>query len=65
MTRPEQYQNIAAIGAALKAIEENNAFVFELAQLGSVAQYSREKRSFAPPLVGQSQGRSREQRDFA
>ncbi len=50
VTRPEQYHNIAAIGAALKAIEENNTFVFELAQLNSVAQYSREKRSFAPPL---------------
>jgi len=50
VTRPEHFQNIAAIGAALKAIEESNTFVFELAQLQHVAQYSREKRSFAPPL---------------
>ncbi|MBN1510059.1 MAG: hypothetical protein JW955_24650 [Sedimentisphaerales bacterium] len=48
--RPEQFQNIAAIGAALKAIEEGNAFVFDVAQLQGVARYSREKRSFAPPL---------------
>jgi activator of 2-hydroxyglutaryl-CoA dehydratase/predicted nucleotide-binding protein (sugar kinase/HSP70/actin superfamily) len=50
VTRPDHFQNIAAVGAALKAIEEHNTFVFELEQLDHVAQYSREKRSFAPPL---------------
>jgi activator of 2-hydroxyglutaryl-CoA dehydratase/predicted nucleotide-binding protein (sugar kinase/HSP70/actin superfamily) len=50
IVRPEHHQNIAAIGAALKAIEENNTFVLQLAQLHDVAQYSREKRKFAPSL---------------
>jgi activator of 2-hydroxyglutaryl-CoA dehydratase/predicted nucleotide-binding protein (sugar kinase/HSP70/actin superfamily) len=50
VARPEHFQNIAAIGAALKAIEQNNTFVFELGQLQHVAEYSRDKRSFAPPL---------------
>jgi len=48
--RPEHYHNIAAVGAALKGIEENNSFVFNLEQLEKVAAYSREKRQFAPPL---------------
>ncbi len=48
--RPAHHQNISAIGAALKAIEEKNAFVMDLAQLHSVAEYSRERRKFAPPL---------------
>jgi activator of 2-hydroxyglutaryl-CoA dehydratase/predicted nucleotide-binding protein (sugar kinase/HSP70/actin superfamily) len=48
--RPAHHQNIAAIGAALKALEEKNAFVMDLAQLRNVAEYSREKRKFAPPL---------------
>ena len=50
ITRPEHYHNIAAIGAALKGMEENNNFVFNLEQLDKVAAYSREKRQFAPPL---------------
>jgi activator of 2-hydroxyglutaryl-CoA dehydratase/predicted nucleotide-binding protein (sugar kinase/HSP70/actin superfamily) len=49
--RPKHYQNIAAIGAALKGMEENNRFVFNLEQLDEVAEFSREKRQFAPPLV--------------
>ncbi len=48
--RPEHHQNVAAIGAALKAIEEKNTFVLDLDQLQSVAEYSRERRKFAPPL---------------
>ena len=48
--RPEHFDNIAAIGAALKAIEQNNTFVFNLEQLKKVAAYSRETRQFAPPL---------------
>ncbi len=48
--RPKHYHNIAAIGAALKGIEENNGFAFNLEQLEKVAEFSREKRQFAPPL---------------
>ncbi len=48
--RPEHYHNIAAVGAALKGIEDNNSFVFNLEQLDKVAAYSREKRQFAPAL---------------
>lgn len=48
--RPNHHSNIAAIGAALKAVEEGNSVVFNPAQLDKVAQYSREGRQFAPPL---------------
>ncbi len=48
--RPEHHQNVAAVGAAVKAMEEGNTFVLELEQLDHVAQYSREKRKFAPAL---------------
>ena len=50
VVRSEHHQNVAAIGAALKAIEEKNAFVLDPARLRSVAEYSREKRNFAPAL---------------
>jgi len=48
--RPQHYSNVAAIGAALKGLEESNNFVFNLGQLDKVAEYSRKKRKFAPPL---------------
>ena len=48
--RAEHYSNIAAIGAAIKAIEQNNRFVFSLEQLDRIAAYSREKRKYAPAL---------------
>jgi len=48
--RPDCFQNVAAIGAALKGLEDNNSFVFEVAQLDKVAQYSRENRQFGPAL---------------
>jgi len=48
--RPLHYNNIAAIGAALKAIEQGNSFAFNLEQLANVTAYSREKRPFAPAL---------------
>ncbi len=48
--RPEHHQNIAAVGAALKAIEEANAFVLKIEQLEHVAEHSRKNRTFAPPL---------------
>ena len=48
--RPQHYHNIAAIGAALKAIEQGNSFVLNLEQLANIAAYSREKRQFAPDL---------------
>ncbi len=50
INRPEHYSNIAAIGAAIKGIEEKNDFVFNLEQLDKIAAYSREKRKYAPPL---------------
>jgi len=48
--RPQHHQNIAAVGAALKAIEEGNTFVLELDQLAKVAEHSRQERTYAPPL---------------
>jgi predicted CoA-substrate-specific enzyme activase len=48
--KPEHYHNIAAIGVALKGIEENNNFVFDPKQLDKVAEYSRKQRKFTPPL---------------
>jgi activator of 2-hydroxyglutaryl-CoA dehydratase/predicted nucleotide-binding protein (sugar kinase/HSP70/actin superfamily) len=48
--RPEHYSNVAAIGAALKGIEQDNRFVFTFEQLEAVAQYGREKRKCAPSL---------------
>ncbi len=50
VVRPEHHDNVAAIGAALKAIEEHNTFVLDVDQLRSVAEYSRERRKFTPPL---------------
>ena len=49
--RPEQFNHVAAIGAALKAIEEDNRFVFNVAQLEAVAEHSKSRRSFAMPLA--------------
>jgi len=48
--RPRYFHSVAAIGAALKGLEDNNSVVFDLEQLDRVAQYSREKRQFGPPL---------------
>jgi len=50
ISRPEHYHNIAAIGAAIKGIEEGGNFVFNLEQLEKIAAYSREKRKYSPPL---------------
>jgi len=58
--RPEHYNNMAAIGAALKGAEQNNRFVFTFEQLDAVAQYGREKRKFAPSL-SESLGKVHEQ----
>ncbi len=52
IARPEHYHNIAAIGVALKGIEENNSFVFNLEELEKIAEYSRGKRQFTQPLSG-------------
>ena len=51
ITRPQHYHNIAAIGTAVKGIEQNNSVVFSLDQLDKVAEYSREKRQFTPALL--------------
>jgi len=48
--RPKHYHNIAAIGAALRGMEENHSFFFDFEQLEKVAEYSRERRQFAPAL---------------
>ena len=48
--RSEHYHNIAAIGAAVKAIEQNDSFVFSLEQLDEVAAHGRQNRKFAPAL---------------
>ncbi len=49
--RPGHFQNVAAIGVALKGLEDGNGFVFEVEHLDVVAQYSRAKRQFAPALA--------------
>ncbi|MHC4425051.1 MAG: acyl-CoA dehydratase activase-related protein [Planctomycetota bacterium] len=49
--RPGHYNNVAAIGAAVKAIEQDNNFVFSFEQLDKVATHSREKRKSAPSLA--------------
>jgi len=48
--KPQYHHNIAAIGVALKGIEENNNFVFDPEQLDKVTEYSRKQRKFTPPL---------------
>jgi len=48
--RPQHYSNIAAIGAALKGMEDNNRVIFRIEQLDKVAAYGRQKRQFAPSL---------------
>jgi len=48
--KPQHHHNIAAIGIALKGMEENNNFIFDPEQLDKVAEYSREQRQFAPAL---------------
>jgi activator of 2-hydroxyglutaryl-CoA dehydratase/predicted nucleotide-binding protein (sugar kinase/HSP70/actin superfamily) len=50
VSRSEHYHNIAAIGAAVKGIEQKDNFVFRFEQLDEVAAYGRENRKFAPPL---------------
>jgi len=50
ISRPKYHSSVAAIGAAQKAAEESNSFIFELEQLDRVAEYGREKRQFAPAL---------------
>ncbi len=49
--RPEHFQNVAAVGSALIGLEDKNNVVFKAEQLDKVAQYSREKRQFGPPLA--------------
>jgi len=48
--RPKHYHNIAAVGIALKAIEENNNVVFNVEKLREVAEYGRGKRQYTQPL---------------
>lgn len=60
VSRAEHYNNVAAIGAAVKAIQEDDTFVFSLDQLDTVAEYGRQKRKSAPAL-SESLGRVHEQ----
>ncbi|MHC4119177.1 MAG: acyl-CoA dehydratase activase-related protein [Planctomycetota bacterium] len=60
--RSEHHHNIAAIGAAVKGIEQNSSFVFSLEQLDEVAVHGRENRKFTPPL-SESLGSVREQNE--
>ncbi|UCC99957.1 MAG: hypothetical protein JSW66_08760 [Phycisphaerales bacterium] len=48
--RARHYGHVAALGAAIKAIEEDNHFVFSAEQLEKIAAYGREKRKYAPAL---------------
>ncbi|MHC4432050.1 MAG: BadF/BadG/BcrA/BcrD ATPase family protein, partial [Planctomycetota bacterium] len=62
--RSEQHHNIAAIGAAAKAIEEDNKFVFTFEQLDEVAAHGRENRKFAPALSTSLQNVNEENEDL-
>lgn len=48
--RPEQFHNIAAVGAALKGMENNNGYRFKLSELEKISDHGRKKRKFAPPI---------------
>ena len=48
--RPVHFQHMPAIGAAAKAIEQGNWFVFNVTQLEATAEQSRKERVFGPPL---------------
>ncbi|MBN1974058.1 MAG: hypothetical protein JW787_10500 [Sedimentisphaerales bacterium] len=50
IVRPHQFYNIAAVGAALKGMENKNGYVFKLSELEKVSAHGREKRKFAPPI---------------
>ncbi len=52
LKKPLYYRNIAAFGAALKALEDDNSFVFDVGHLERLAQFCREKRQFTPALSG-------------
>jgi activator of 2-hydroxyglutaryl-CoA dehydratase/predicted nucleotide-binding protein (sugar kinase/HSP70/actin superfamily) len=51
--KPKFFKNVAAIGAALKAIEsrdENSTFAFDIALMDKIAAHGRKKRRFACAL---------------
>ena len=50
ISRPEQFHNIAAAGAALKGMEEQNGRIFELTELDKVSALGQQKRKFAPAI---------------
>jgi len=50
VVRPEYHDSVAAVGAAVKSIEEGNTFVLDLNALTDVAEHSRKNRTYAPPL---------------
>jgi activator of 2-hydroxyglutaryl-CoA dehydratase/predicted nucleotide-binding protein (sugar kinase/HSP70/actin superfamily) len=50
--KPEFFKNVAAIGAALKAMEStgDGSFSFDIEQMDKVAAHGRKKRKYAPGL---------------
>jgi len=48
--RPKHHHSIAAIGSAIKGIEQGNKFTLNLDRLEEVTEYGRGKRQFAPAL---------------
>jgi len=50
ISRPKQFKNVAAIGVALRAIEQGDRFVLSTADLGMIAEVGRQKRQYAPAL---------------
>ena len=52
LEKPDLFQGMAALGAAVKAIELDNTFVFTFQQLDEVASKSRDNRKFEGPLIG-------------
>jgi activator of 2-hydroxyglutaryl-CoA dehydratase/predicted nucleotide-binding protein (sugar kinase/HSP70/actin superfamily) len=51
VVRPKHFENVAAVGAAIKALEDGNSYVFDIEHIAAVAAQNRENRNFAPPLA--------------
>lgn len=51
ITVPEHHQNVAAIGIALKAIEENDRRIIDISRIEEVSEKARRMRKFAPSLA--------------
>jgi activator of 2-hydroxyglutaryl-CoA dehydratase/predicted nucleotide-binding protein (sugar kinase/HSP70/actin superfamily) len=51
ITRPEHFENIAAIGAARKGMESEICNVININELENIVEQGKNRRSFAPSLV--------------